>query len=203
MTAWLRIVGLAGLLLFAAGSFTPLPSLLARRLAVASRPAPAEAIVVLGAGVAEDGRLSNASLRRALEGILLQRRGLAPLLVLLGPSFGGGPPEAEVRERLARELGVAPGRILTLQDAWTTREEAQKSRTLLAARGVQRILLVTDSQHLVRAVPLFERQGFAVLPVAANDESDAPRSPEGRLKLARRVAQEIVARAYHRVAGYL
>lgn len=203
MTTGLRIVGLAGLLLFAAAAFTPLSSLLAQRLGVASRPAPADAIVVLGAGVAEDGRLSNASLRRALEGILLQRRGLAPLLVLLGPSFGGSPPEAEVRERLARDLGVDAGRILTLHDAWTTREEAQKSRTLLAARGVRRVLLVTDSQHLVRAVPLFERQGFDVLPVVANDESDAPRSPEGRVELARRVAQEIVARAYHRVAGYL
>ncbi|MFB3816036.1 MAG: YdcF family protein [Candidatus Methylomirabilales bacterium] len=203
MKTSVRIVGLAGLLLFAAAAFTPLPSLLARQLAVASHPGPADAIVVLGAGVNEDGMLGGASLRRALAGILLHRQGLAPLLVLLGPSFDGSPPEAKVREQLARDLGVDPGRILTLQDAWTTREEAQKSRVLLAARGVRRILLVTDSQHLVRAIPLFARQGFEVLPVVADEESDRPRSPEGRLKLARRVSQEIVARAYHRVAGYL
>jgi uncharacterized SAM-binding protein YcdF (DUF218 family) len=203
MRTSVRSVGLVGLLLFLAAAFTPLPSLLARHLAVAAAPGPADAVVVLGAGVTEDGILGGASLRRAVTGILLARQGLAPLLVLLGPSFGGSPPEAKVRERLARDLGVDPGRILTVQDAWTTREEAEKSRALLAPRGARRILLVTDSQHLVRAIPLFARQGFEVLPVVADEESDWPRSPEGRLKLARRVSQEIVARAYHRVAGYL
>lgn len=202
-TGMLRTLGLVGLLLFLAAAFTPVPNILARRLAVPSRPGPADAIVVLGAGVSVDGLLSRESLRRALEGVLLYRSGAAPLLILLGPSLDGSPPEATVREELARRLGVRADAILAVQDAWTTREEAQKVSALLAPRGMRRILLLTDSQHLARAVPLFERLGFQVAPVAADALSNSPRRPEGRLELARQVAQEILARAYHRLAGYL
>jgi uncharacterized SAM-binding protein YcdF (DUF218 family) len=202
-TFFLRLLGLAAVLLFIVAAFTPVPGRLTRHLAVTSQPGPAQAIVVLGAGVSTDGLLNSTSLRRALEGIVLHRRGLAPLLVLLGPVYRGTRPEAEVRADLARALGVASDAIVTVQGAWTTREEAQRVRTALAPRGVTRILLVTDSQHLVRAVPLFERQGFDVAPVAADDVSAAARKPEDRLDLSRRLAQEIVARAYHRLAGYL
>ncbi len=203
MSLLLRVLGLAAIVLVGAAAFSPLSEMLAHRLAVASRPGPADAIVVLGAGVDQHGLLSNASLRRMLEGVLLQKQDLAPFLVLLGPSFHGSPPEASVRARLAARLGVASERILTVEDAWTTREEAAKSWALLAPRGARRVLLVTDGQHLVRAVPLFERRGFEVRPVAAEETSLAPRSPEQRLKLARMVAEEILARAYHRLAGYL
>lgn len=57
--------------------------------------------------------LSTSSLRRALHGITLHRKGLAPLLVFLGPARGAGLVEAEIRAELARELGVSPAAILT------------------------------------------------------------------------------------------
>lgn len=199
----LRLLGLAGVLLFLAAAFTPLPNLLARSGSTSPRREPAEAIVVLAGGLQPDGLLSDLSLRRALQGIVLHREGLAPLLVLLGEARGQGPAEARVRAELARQLGLSPQVILTEAGARTTREEAARIRALLRPLGVRRILLVTDSQHMARAQALFERAGFEVLPAPADDFSSAAVAPEERLRLVRRIAQEFVARLYYRIAGYL
>lgn len=62
---------------------------------------------------------------------------------------------------------------------------------------------MTDSQHMARARPLFERAGFEVLPAPVDEISDTAEAPESRLKLMRRVAEELLARLYYRLAGYL
>jgi uncharacterized SAM-binding protein YcdF (DUF218 family) len=153
--------------------------------------------------VDQTGELGRNSLRRTVRAIVLQRAGVAPLLVLLGPASDGGPSEAEVRADLARRFGVRAEAILTEATAWTTREEASRVRALLQPRGVRRILLVTNSQHMLRAKALFERAGFEVLAATADDISDTVDSPDGRLELTRIVLQELLALGYYRVAGYL
>ena len=198
-----RLVGLLGISLFFVCVFTPLPNFLIRALRIPSRIEHAEAIVVLGAGVEENGELSRESLRRSVRGIVLQREGLAPILVLLGPARGGGPAEAEIRADLARQLGVPSQAILAVAMLQTTREEASRVKALLQPRGVRRILLVTNSEHMTRAKAVFERAGFDVLPVSADDVSETASTPEGRLHLTRILLQEFVALAYYRVAGYL
>ncbi|HLC41536.1 MAG TPA: YdcF family protein [Methylomirabilota bacterium] len=183
--------------------FTPLPNLLATSLAIPPQLAPAEAIVVLGGGgVWPDGTLSNLSLRRALHGILLQQKGLAPLLVFSGFERDRHPTELEARADFARELGVPSQATLTVNTT-TTRDEARRIQALLRPRGIRKILLVTDSQHMARAQLLFERAGFEVFAAPADDFSNISEHPEGRLELTRRVLEEILARLYYRLAGYL
>lgn len=202
--AWTcRLLGLAVVLLFLVTAFTALPNFLSRCLQTPSRLEAAGAIVVLGAGVEPDGVLSDASMRRALEGMVLYRRGLAPLLLFSGPGRGGGPEEAEIRAELARALGISPEAILTEGGAETTREEAVKSRKLLRERDVRRILLVTGSHHMARAQRLFEHVGLEVLAAPTDEFSSNVSHPEGRLRLMRRTLQELLARFYYRVAGYL
>ncbi len=198
-----RVAGVAGLLVFLLAAFTPVPNLVGRRLAVDSRPGPAQAVVALGAGLQSEGVLSEASLRRALTGILLCREGLAPDIVFSGPAFVYKVPEAIVRAEIARNLGLKPDAILTETTARTTLEEASRIGALLRPRGIRRILLVTDSLHMVRARRLFERTGLQVLPVDADDVSLDASTPEGRLQLTRKLLQEALAIAYYRVAGYL
>jgi uncharacterized SAM-binding protein YcdF (DUF218 family) len=136
--------------------------------------------------------------------MVLHRKGLAPLLLLSGPGRGEGPAEAEVRAELARALGLSPEVILTESEAQTTREEAVKSGALLREKGVGRILLVTGSHHMLsRAQRLFERAGFEVLAAPTDEVSSEASSPEGRLRLMRQILQELLARFYYRVAGYL
>lgn len=199
----LRLLGIVGVSVFIASAFTPIPNLLASRNGQPRRVEHADAIVVLGAGIHPDGVLTNGSLRRAVYGITLDRRGLAKFLVLLGPSRSGGPTEAKVRAELARELGIPPEAILTEENARTTGEEATAVGAMLRPRGVQRIILVTDSQHTARVRGLFQRAGFEVLPAPADDFSLAAVEPEERLRLMRRIAQEILARLYYRLVGYL
>ena len=198
-----RLLGFAGVAFFFISAFTPVPNILSRWLGSPSQLEPAQAIVVLGGGVSPDGVLSNSSLRRAIYGILLYRKGLASLLVFSGAAGDEGPAEAEIRGALARELGISPAVILAVPDTRTTREEAVFGETLLRARGVRRILLVTNAVHMTRAQALFERAGFEVLAAPAHEVSSGVSNPEGRLRLMRRMLEELIARLYYRVAGYL
>jgi uncharacterized SAM-binding protein YcdF (DUF218 family) len=56
---------------------------------------------------------------------------------------------------------------------------------------------------MARAERLFQRVGFEVYPAPADDFSNAERLTGGRLELTRRVLEEILARLYYRLAGYL
>lgn len=198
-----RLLGFAGVAFFFISAFTPVPNILSRWLSTPSQLDQAEAIVVLGAGAWPDGVLSDNSMRRAIYGILLHRKGLASRLVFFGPASDEGSSEAEIRAELARDLGVSREVILAAPDARTTREEAIFGGTLLRARGVRRILLVTNAVHMTRARALFERAGFEVLAAPAHEFSSGVSSPEGRLRLTRRMLEELIARLYYRVAGYL
>jgi uncharacterized SAM-binding protein YcdF (DUF218 family) len=202
LRAWVvacRVVGavtVAGVLV---AVFTPLPTVVGRRLAVAPDVGPADAIVVLGAYVNRDGSLGDSSLRRALTGVTLYRRGLAPRLVLLGLDT-----EAGTRARLAVDLGVEQGAILSDHDEPNTRSEAEAlGRALLQRRGLRTVLLVTDAIHMRRARALFERAGFTVRPAPTDDGLLAAGSLEDRARLCRAIGRELMALGYHKLLGYL
>lgn len=198
-----RIVGAAGLVIFLLCAFTPVPNLLDHWLSVPARIEPADAIVVLAAGVDDDGILTINSMRRMQRGIALYKERLAPLLVVSGPRVHEtGRSEAEVRAQLAGDMGIAASAIVTLTTARTTRAEATEIGRLLQPRAVRRILLVTDAEHMDRAQRLFVRAGFDVLAAPVLEYFDAS-APEDRLSLARGALQELGARLYYRVAGYL
>ena len=200
-TTWLRALGLVAILVFLVTAFTPLPNLAAQRLAVRPQVEAADAIVVLGGRLRADGTLDASSLRRAVTGIVLQRRGLAPLLVFSGVTSASGPGEPEQRAALARALSVPAEQVLPVPGAHTTREESLQVGSLLRARGVRRILLVSDSQHLRRARPVFERAGVRVLAAPADEITADDRGPGGRLAVARWIAREALARLYYWLTG--
>jgi uncharacterized SAM-binding protein YcdF (DUF218 family) len=205
MHAWpiLRLLGIATVAAFLVVSFTPLPNLLSRWASVPAALEPAAAIVVLGAGMEGDDRLSTSSLRRAIHSILLYQRGLAPLLAFSGPFSGSSRrQEAEVRADMARLLGVPSAAILTESTALTTRAEAVRMAALLQPRGISTILLVTSSAHMARSRQLFENVGFRVQPAPVDELSHVDK-PEARRGLMRLLMQEFLARLYYRLAGYI
>lgn len=200
----LAVLGAGVLVAFALVAFTPLPNLVAALVAVPADPGTADAIVVLGGGAEwPHGELSSTALHRTLRGIRLYREGLAPLLVLSG-SPGRTPPSQAARRRLlAMTCGVPGDAILTDERAHTTAQEARRVAGLLRLRAARSILLVTDPYHMARARRLFERAGVAVRPAPAHDTPDPAETPQTRLALMSRVAQEILAIAYYRVAGHI
>jgi uncharacterized SAM-binding protein YcdF (DUF218 family) len=199
----LRLLGGTALVAFALCAFTPLPNAVCRREIAAGAPRPAQAIVVLGSDMTRDGMLSASSLRRALEGILLYRQGLAPAIVFLGPRNGTGHSQAEARATLALQWGVPPAAILTGEEMFNTRDEAAGVKALLAPRGARTILLVTGALHMGRARRLFERAGFEVIPAPLRDASCEVVDPESRVGLTISLLQEYLARAYNRAVSLL
>jgi uncharacterized SAM-binding protein YcdF (DUF218 family) len=197
------LTGAAGLAFFFVIAFTPLAGAVSRRLETISDLRPADAIVVLGAGASRDGQLSNQSLRRLTGGLTLYRRGLAPRVIVMGPSYEGGPVEAEIRAGLARDLGIPAAALVVESRGVTTRHEAALAAARMRELGGRRILLVTGVQHMPRARLLFERAGMEVIPAPVVEISAAARGPERRLELARIVLQEAIARLYYRLAGEL
>lgn len=200
----LRVLGGTAILLFLVAAFTPAVNLLSFWLMPSrSDTEPAEAIVVLGAGgVTPQGALSRTSLRGTIDGVLLYRKGAAPLVVFSG-SPDGARDEATVRADLARECGLPPSAILTSSLARTTREEAVRIQSLLSSRGIRKVILVADGPGMFRAVRTFERLGFVVVPQSSSGALDLGGGAEGRLNLLRQVAIEFAARAYYRLAGFL
>lgn len=185
-------------LLFA---LTPGPNLLANLTSSGPDVRAADAIVVLSAGLNPDGSLNRVSMQRTIHGLLFYRMGLAPLLVFSGSARLQTASEAAVRAQLARDLGVPGPAILTDSAARTTYEEAVVFKEVLRARGVARILLVTDPQHMTRASAVFRKAGFLVYP--APTVGDAGSAPEDRLWLLHRVTRELAATIYYRAMGYL
>ncbi|HKC07290.1 MAG TPA: YdcF family protein [Methylomirabilota bacterium] len=205
MTAkWLRVVGLTGVALFLLTAFTPLVNLLRYWMAPHRPVEAAQAIVVMArGGVGGDGALTDASLRGVVEALSLYRSGLAPTLIPSGAGGAVGESEAAGRKRFALGCGVPAAAIVTVEKGHTTREEASEIGVILRSRGLQKILLVVDDQGAARATAVFERQGFAVVPVPGAGRLDLGGGPEDRLGAMRLVLIELLARTYYRLAGYV
>ncbi len=128
-----------------------------------ARTQPAVAIVVLGGGLvprSPDYRLSDLhprGLERLRYGLWLSRLTGAPV------GFGGGlawgtphdsTPEARVAERIAREENGQ--QLRWIEDASRdTRENAGRMVPLLRQSGVRKIVLVTHTYHMPRALRAF------------------------------------------------
>ncbi len=198
---WLGVLTLGGYVFV---GFTPLANVLAVHLMADFELAPADAVVVLGGGLGADGEMGVASLKRAVRGLELYQLGYAPLLALLGPkSVENYRSEASLRRLLALTMRIPPEDIVTESRGLTTRDEARLMNEVLSPMGVRRILLVSDSQHLIRARALFENEGFEVLTAPADTIANGSSGPTARLKLLDWVVREQAARLYYRAAGYL
>ena len=189
----------AGLILSA---YTPLWNISGKYISVSPQVQPAGAIVVLASGVMADGSLGDESLRRAVYGFTLYKRGL-PLGSCCQARRIGLMVEAAVRAKLAMEMGIPAAAILQETDVNTTRDEAQRIWELLGKGDTSSILLVTEVLHMRRAKMVFERAGFQVFPAPSDDYTASAASPEDRLKLMRRVLEEAGGLIYYRMAGYL
>src|SRR5262249_37095380 len=131
------------------------------------------------------------SQRRLDRGIELYQRGLAPVLVLLGPGAEGGPTEAEVRAAQARLHGIPADAILTETRARTTREEAMRVKALLQSRGARTVLLVTNAGTPGGWGAVFGPGGFEGACVASEPPGESG-APGARLDQAGVVVKELL-----------
>lgn len=127
----------------------------------------AEAVVVLGCRVTRHGP-SEALARR------LERTAAAALeypsavVVASGGKRWHGTIESRVMKAELVRLGVAEARIVEEDESLNTRENAARVATLLAARGIHSVILVTSDFHLRRARLLFRLWGLSVTALGAD-----------------------------------
>ena len=175
----------------------------------------ADAIVVLGGATRGDTHWSSmadlhSAADRITHGLALYKAGKAPLVLVAGGSTTGSRPEAEQIGDYLELMGLPASVLLLERQSLDTQQNAAYSWVLLEGRGANRILLVTSAYHMGRAVPLFERAGFEVIP-APTDYQRLVGKPVVPVwlptvdDLGRTTAaiKEFVGFAYYRARGWL
>jgi uncharacterized SAM-binding protein YcdF (DUF218 family) len=149
-----------------------------------------DAIVVLGCRIEQDGRLSHAAARRARGGFAAFDSRRAPIIVPSGGKRWGERVEALAIAQHLERLGVPRDAIRPELSSLTTAENAAYSIALVE-RLVQRrprLLVVTCSWHLARALGAFRRLGADVAGMAV--EPPRPRRLVGWLRDVREAASK-------------
>ena len=132
----------------------------------------ADVIVVLGAGLERGNRPGRALTRRAQQAAILYARGVAQWVICTGGiGAGRSRSEADACRELLEVRGV-PARAILLEDSSrSTEENTLRSKALMAERGWQSAVVVSDGYHLLRARWLFWRIGQ---PVSTSPAADPP-----------------------------
>jgi hypothetical protein len=128
---------------------------------------PLEALVVLGCRVEPQGKASGALRRRLQRAAEAYRQGQAPLVVACGGRLWQGHAEAWVMRAHLIDEGVPAEALLVDLCSLNTLENALHAASLLGARGLRRVGVVTCDWHMHRALRLFRRVGLAPHPVPA------------------------------------
>lgn len=141
-----------------------------------AEPEQIEGIVVLGDGM--DGEVNsvrggyelNRSGDRYVEALRLALRYPDARIVIAGgpAALAQQEPEALAGKRFFEAFGIAPERILMDDQSRNTEENAQFAKQLAGATEGQTWLLVTSAFHMPRAVGLFRKADFRVIPWPAD-----------------------------------
>ena len=124
-------------------------------------------IHVLGAGHNNDknqtlsSQLSNASIKRVVEGIIIHKNIPNSILIFSGYRGTNDFSTAEMHTKLALALGVDTKDIITNSQPKDTEEEALFVKSIV---GDKKFILVTSATHMPRAMRLFQKLGLHPLP---------------------------------------
>jgi len=164
-------------------------------------------IVVLGAGdlfptdseLPALSRLTDRGRARTAEAVRLSREfPRARVLFCGGRATEDTPPEGYTMAMAARELGLAPNRIVSLVAGRDTEEQAAAVRDAI---GSGRVRVVTSAVHMPRAMLWFQSAGVTAEPAPCDfiSRDPGPSAPWSWTPRSERVRQ--TAQALHEHAG--
>jgi uncharacterized SAM-binding protein YcdF (DUF218 family) len=105
-------------------------------------------------------------------------------------------------KRLVECEGVPSAMISTEERARSTYENAAFSAKILQARGIRRIVLVTNAYHMLRAERCFRKQGIEVIPAPCEFlEIDTLLPGWDALRINERTLHELVALIWYCIKG--
>ena len=137
------------------------------------RPTPCPVLVVLSAGLLPPGQngpdatLSPDTIVRCLHATRLYHRGPpCPILVSGGKPRADmpGPTLAVAMQEFLIATGIPDENVWLEETSRDTYENAERCATLLAERGIDQVVLVTQAVHMLRAEACFRKVGLKVIP---------------------------------------
>ena len=125
---------------------------------------PADAIIVLGAGLEADMSPGEALRRRADHAAELWQQNLAPVIICTGGITRQGVPRSEASgcAEVLQSYGIPQSAIILEDHSRSTEENAINVHTIMTEKGWRTAILVSDSYHMLRARWLFDRIGLTV-----------------------------------------
>lgn len=223
LIGWRRLGGSLLVLLLASGvalAALPMKDWVLRpledRFTVPTLPARIDGVIVLGGAI--DSVLSadrqqwviNDSAERLTAFLDLARRFPSAQLVFSGGSaslFADDAREADVARGLFAALGLPPERVIFERDSRNTYENGVFSQRLVQPQPNQVWLLVTSAYHMPRAVGVFRRLGWPVVPYPVDfsisaHENHATGSVLDSLNGVHWGLREWIGLTYYRLSGY-
>jgi len=111
----------------------------------------ADVIIVLGAPLGKDGSPSRAMRRRVLTAIELFHNNRFKGIIFSGGDLGGQLSEAEAMAEFAVEAGLERSSLSLESKARNTWENLALSQEIMAQKGWESVVVVSDDWHLPRA----------------------------------------------------
>ncbi len=142
-----------------------------------------DCILVLGAGVFDNGRPSSMLSDRLSVGVDLYKSGASDRLLMSGDHGRVGYDEVNVMKQYAIDAGIPSSEIFMDHAGFSTYESLYRAREIFEA---DKIIIVSQEYHLYRALYIGEKLGLEVYGVASD-----PRQYVGQ---SRREAREVLAR---------
>ena len=172
-------------------------------------PAHADAVMVLSAGVNDDGTISPAALDQLIKGLELVNRGVAPFLVVSREAYiinGRLVTSQRDQERIVSMTAGGVAKMINAGVTHSTHDEALRVLALMRARNWKRIVLVTSPLHTRRACATFEKVGVIVSCVPSNTRAfalGALGSPIDRVRAFQVWLYELAGALRYRQLGYI
>ncbi len=137
----------------------------------------ADAVVVFGAQVHEDGRPSTSLRDRMTTAVELYKDGLVERVIVSGGVGDSGYNEALVMRDMAVEAGVPRNRVVVDSNGISTNATVADTVPFFGEDGWTRILAVSQYYHLPRVKLAYQRAGWNVFTVPAGTSSPIPQTP--------------------------
>lgn len=125
----------------------------------------ADAVVVLGAKVSKDGKMSLMLKERVDLGIKAYKQGLADRIIMSGDHGTEGYDEVSTMKAYAKEQGVPSEHIFKDHAGFSTYETMYRARDVFKVRSM---IVVTQKYHLYRAVYDARGLGLSVKGIACD-----------------------------------
>jgi vancomycin permeability regulator SanA len=129
----------------------------------------ADAIVVFGARVYADGRLSDALADRVRTGCKLYLDGLADQMIFSGGPGDGHIHETEAMRKMAVGLGVPYHAIVLDRNGLNTQATVNNTSKIFERLAAERVLAVSHFYHLPRIKMSYQRRRWQVYTVPAKE----------------------------------